>query len=72
MDVPSAPTKSGNGRLTHPKALAFYFGLHVLSRNDHNPAHRSNWPPQRDEQRVLTVAVRAVPVRPVRSWLAMT
>eukprot|EP01043_Picozoa_sp_COSAG02_P015137 COSAG02_NODE_638_length_19141_cov_20.963449_1_plen_103_part_00 len=32
MDVPSAPTKSGNGRLTHPKALGFYFGLHVLTR----------------------------------------
>ena len=45
MDVPPAPTKSGNGRLTHPKALGFYFGPPVLTRNDHNPAHRSNWPP---------------------------
>ena len=32
MDVPSAPTKSGNGRLTHPKALGFYFGPPVLTR----------------------------------------
>jgi len=42
MDVPSAPTKSGNERLTHLKALGFYFGLHVLTRIDPNRAHRSN------------------------------
>ena len=43
MDVPSAPTKSGNERLTHLKALGFYFGLHVLTRIDPNPAHGSNY-----------------------------
>ena len=42
MDVPSTPTKSGNEWLTHPKALGFYFGPHVLTRTDPNPAHRSN------------------------------
>ena len=42
MDVPSAPTKSGDGRLTRPKALGFYFALRILTRIDPNRAHRSN------------------------------
>ena len=42
MDVPSTHAKSGNERLTHPEALGFYFGPHVLTRTDPNPAHRSN------------------------------
>ena len=42
MDVHPAPTKSGNERLTHLEALGFYFGPHVLTRTDPNPAHGSN------------------------------